>query len=1043
MNEQWQDQNVIAINKEAPHCTAIPFQNEKKALDSKIQDSPFYKSLNGSWKFNWVNHPDKRPANFYKTDYDVTKWDNINVPANWQLQGYGTPIYTNIKYPFKNDRPFVMKQPPEDFTAFNDRNPVGSYRTDFTVPQDWQDRQIFIHFAGVKSAFYLWINGKKVGYSQGSMTPAEFNITELLQDGKNVLAAEVYRWSDGSYMEDQDMWRLSGIYRDVFIYAVPKLHIRDFFVTCDLDDQYRDATLKVSANIKNYSNQKYNAPSIELKLLDENQKPFGFDNLKVKLDDGIDAQKDGLVKLQVNIKNPKKWTAETPNLYDILLILRDDNNEVIEVQTCKFGFRKVQIKGGQLLVNGKPILIKGVNRHEHDPDHGRAIPVSRMIQDIKLLKQNNINTVRTSHYPDNPIWYDLCDRFGLYIIDEANIESHELMNYADIFDSLGNDPKWTKAHLDRTMRMVERDKNHPCIIIWSLGNEAGDGVNFEATSKWIHQRDTTRPVQYEAARERSLTDIVCPMYAKIEHLEKYAQKEQTRPLILCEYAHAMGNSVGNLQDYWDVIEKYKYLQGGCIWDWVDQGLRKKTPDGKEFWAYGGDFGDKPNDGNFCSNGLVQPDRKPNPHLHEVKKVYQNIKVYPLDLKTGKVTIHNKYYFANLDFVNAAWQLTEDGYVIQEGNLDEMSLPPQQQQQITIPFEKPKLKSLAQYHLKVTFALKKDSLWAKKNHILAWDQFEIPFDLPEETENDISTSPPLKVEETDKEIIVTGKDFKIVVSQISGAIESFQYKNKNLIAAPLVPNFWRVPTDNDRGNGMPKRLAIWKHAARDKQIQSIDVENFNDRFVRIMVENKLPTAENAKLLNVYKIYPTGDVIVETKFTPNGKLPQLPRLGMQMQIPSEFDNMQWYGRGPHETYADRKTGAAIGIYAGKVNQLIHQYVRPQENANRTDVRWAAFTNKNGSGILVTGLPLLNISAWPYTMKTLENAKHPFELLQAQNITLNLDYRQMGVGGDDSWGAHTHPQYTLPPKVYSYAFRLTPYSPKMGKIADFTRNSRFPEN
>jgi beta-galactosidase len=630
----WENPEMIGRNNEPAHCTLVPYADTRSALTGTPETSPYYKLLSGKWKFHWVKNFAGVPKDFHKVDYDVSDWKHIPVPSMWQLQGYGIPRYLNTRYAFKADPPHV----PTDY------NPIGLYRTEFTVPADWERRQVFLHFEGVDSAFYLWINGQEVGYSQGSMTPAEFRITPYLRPGENILAAQVIRWSDGSYLECQDMWRLSGIFRDVYLFSTPTVHLRDFFVRSYLDGQNRDAVLSVVAMLHNYSHKPAGAHSVDVTLLDGKGNPVGKSPLMSDRIASISGSSDGTIEIRMNVSNPLKWSAEAPNLYVVMLELKDATGKIIEVERCNFGFRKVELTNGQLQVNGRSILIKGVNRHEFDPDRGRAVTYERMVQDIELLKRNNINAVRTSHYPDNPKWYDLCDRYGIYLIDEANIESHGI-GY-DPAKTLGNKPEWQLAHMDRTISMVERDKNHPSIIIWSLGNEAGDGINFEATSAWIHQRDPSRPVHYERAMDyrnhtaRPHTDIVCPMYAGIGWLQQYAKTGQDRPLILCEYAHAMGNSVGNLQDYWDTIEAYAHLQGGFIWDWVDQGLRKsakRTPDGAEsadYWAYGGDFGDQPTDGNFCCNGIVQPDRKPNPSLYEVKKVYQYIKVHPVDATAG-------------------------------------------------------------------------------------------------------------------------------------------------------------------------------------------------------------------------------------------------------------------------------------------------------------------------------------------------------------------------------------------------------------------------
>jgi len=1028
--KEIEDPQIIGINKEKPHCTAIPYRDKDAAVGCLREKSVFYKSLNGSWKFKWSKKPADRPVDFYRTDFDACGWDKIEVPGNWQTQGFGKPIYLNDMYPFKKDPPRIQ----------HNYNPVGSYRTEFEVPKDWGGREILINFDGVESAFYLWINGEFVGYSQGSRTPAEFDITKYLKPGKNLLAAEVYRWSDGSYLEDQDFWRLSGIFRDVYLWSAPKLHIADFFITSDLDDDYTDGKVVFRANVINYSEQAVDRGLVEFELLDSDGKTSCFPPSMTSIDQKIEPGQEIEIGLEAEVKNPRKWSAENPYLYTALLTLKNEAGDAIEMQSCRFGFRKSEIKDGQLKVNGKAIYIKGVNRHEHDPYTGHYVSEETMVADIKLMKQHNINTVRTCHYPDSPRWYELCDEYGLYVIDEANIESHG-MGYGD--ESLAKDPKWMKAHMERTVRMVERDKNHPCIIVWSLGNEAGDGINFEATSKWIHQRDKSRPVQYQQARLKPHTDIYCPMYDRIEELVEYAEKYNDRPLILCEYAHAMANSVGNLQDYWNAIEAYDQLQGGCIWDWVDQGLAGESSLGDKFWAYGGDFGDYPNDDNFCCNGLIQPDRKPNPSLYEVKKVYQNIKVIPVDASAGKIKILNKYCFINLDRFDCFWELTEDGVVIQKDNLGKVDIAAGQEKELAIDFDKPKLKPGSEYMLKISITLPEDNLWADKGYVIAWDQFDAGFEISDAAGFNTEAMAKVTLSDEGKKYIVRGENFEVSIGKLSGAIESYRYKGKKMISSRLMPNFWRVPTDNDRGNRMGTRLSVWRMAGQNRMVQSVTAEQVAESIVKITVEAKLP-AGNSKQANTYTIYGNGDIVVSSSLEVGEGLPNIPRVGMQMQIPKDFANVKWYGRGPHENYWDRKTGAAVGIYSGTVDELIFNYVRPQENGNRCDVRWAAFLNGQGNGLLVMGEPTFDFSIWPWKMESLEETRHgkkrhPFELEKSRSLTLNIDYKQMGVGGDTSWGARTHRQYRLGEKNYSYSFILLPYENNKGSIESLILKAR----
>lgn len=1005
----WENPDVTGINTESPHCTLMVYPDISSAIKGDRYRSPFLHSLNGHWRFHWVEKPVERPIDFYREHFDDSHWDLLAVPGNWQLQGFGIPIYLNHPYPFEKDPPRIQ----------HDYNPVGSFRTEFLVPEKWAGKEVFLHFDGVESAFYCWINGQKVGYSQGSRTPAEFNITSVLKPGENILACEVYRWSDGSYLECQDFWRLSGIFRNVYLWAAPKVHIRDFEVRTDLDERYRDAELGLEVELVNYGDETADGITVEAILVDPLVKNEARDLGRIS---DLRVAKELSRTISSQIRNPRKWSAEAPNLYSLVLVLKDGRGEVLEYTGCKVGFREVEMIGGQLLINGQAVHFKGVNRHEHDPVTGHYVGRGSMIRDIELMKQHNINAVRTSHYPNDPEWYELCDLYGLYLIDEANIESHGMGYRPDV--TLGNNPAWEKAHLDRIRRMVERDKNHPSVVIWSMGNEAGDGVNFVACSDWIHKRDPSRPVHYERALLRDHVDIYSPMYMGIEGLKRYVSRTQTRPLILCEYAHAMGNSVGNLQDYWDVIEAEPQLQGGFIWDWVDQAIFAKTSDGRPFFAYGGDFGDVFNDGNFLCNGLIQPDRTPNPHINEVKKVYQNITVEPLDLEGGRFRVRNNHFFVNLNNFNVLWTLTEDGQPIRNGTESRLDVGAGGAGELRIPLNDTPSQAGREYHVQILFALAGDALWAKEGHIVAWDQFELPVRIadPSAAPTPFQTEP-LSVEETEKDFRVTGANFEITIGKRSGALERYRWGRVDLIRSPLIPNFWRAPTDNDEGNRMPWRQSVWRMAGPDRVVEGIRLTRRNDTDIQIHVDLCLP-AGHSRMTIVYDIYGTGDTVVTSRLEAGRNLPNLPRYGMQMAIPGKFDHMSWFGRGPHESYADRKTGAAIGIYKSRVAEQVHPYIMPQECANKTDVRWLALLDQDGAGWLVVGMPLLSASAWPFAQSDLERAEHTFELRTRDSITVNLDFKQMGVGGDNSWGARPHEPYTLPAgTVYTYSFRLSP--------------------
>jgi beta-galactosidase len=1007
----WENPAVVGRNKETPHATLMPFPDRETALDGDSTSSPWFQSLNGAWKFRWSPNPAGRPAEFFRSDFDVSSWDEIPVPSNWQLHGYGYPIYTNIRYAWgEPDPPRV----PRFF------NPVGSYRREFTFPEEWNDRQVFVHFAGVDSAFYLWINGRKVGYSQGSRTPAEFNITGFLQTGTNVLAAEVYRYSDGSYLECQDFWRISGIFRDVFLYSVADLDIRDFEARGGLDEDYRDGELTLTVWVRNFGESSQRV-SIEADLLGAEGVPV-MEALSSRT--SVGGGDESVVALEATVSNPHKWSAEQPNLYTLVLTLRDSEDSVVEVLTSRVGFRTSEIQDGQLLVNGVPILIKGVNRHEHDPMTGHFVDTESMIRDILLMKRFNINAVRTSHYPNTPEWYELTDRYGLYVIDEANIESHGI-GY-DWDKTLGNKPEWLESHMDRTVRMVERDKNHPSIIIWSLGNEGGDGVNFEATSRWIHDRDPSRPVHYERAEERAHTDIFAPMYARIEQIVEYAENHTDRPLILCEYSHAMGNSNGNIKDYWDAIYGHRQLQGGFVWDWVDQGLLEEVPGrpGETYFAYGGDF-EPPgvyHDDNFLMNGLVSPDRTPHPALYEVKKVYQYIRTTAVDLEKGQVEIENLYDFDSLDFVTASWSVTADGRKLAEGELPDLAIGPDERQIATIPYPEIAAEPGVEYWLNLSFRLAEPTTWAEAGHEVAWEQFKLPFASPA-TEEDTSEMPELTVEETSAEVLVSGVDFSVRFERETGTLGSFRYRDVELLRTGPRPHFWRAWTDNDRGNGMPERCAPWRAASSNWVIDGPEVERIGPAEVRIRVPGSLPDV-GSSIEIVYTITGDGEVVVESSFEPGAPdLPELPRFGMQMTMADDFEFISWYGRGPHESYWDRRAGAAVGVYSGTVEEQYFEYSEPQETGNKTDVRWVSLTRPDGFGLQAVGLEPLSVSALRYTTEDMEKAKHRYEMERRDFVTLNIDYKQTGVGGDDSWGARTHPRYTLDARPYRYAFRLRP--------------------
>ncbi len=1002
--------------------------------------SPFYLSLNGNWKYHYSSNPLARVPDFWLPGFNDSSWTTIPVPANVEMHGYGIPIYVNFKYPWtwhgvKPSPPIVPEADPN--------NTVSAYRRTFSVPKTWDGRRVLLTFDGVNSFFYLWVNGQKVGMGKDSRTPVEFDITKFLKPGENLLAVENFRWCDGSYLEDQDFWRMSGIFRDVYLWSPTDLHIRDFQVKTDLDAQDRDATLTVDVSVQNAGRNEAIA-MVEASLQDPKGNPIAAPRAELQVPEGGARE----ASVTTSIANPLKWTAETPNLYHLLLTLKNGDGKVLEVIPAKVGFRTVKIQDGNLLVNGRRVLIKGVNRQEHDPDLGQVMTRERMIQDIVKMKQNNINSVRTSHFPNVPAWYDLCDQYGLYVIAEANIESHG-MGYGP--ETLAKDPAYAASHMNRTVRAVERDKNHPSVIIWSLGNEAGDGPNFVATSKWIHERDPSRPVQYEQAGENPHTDIVCPMYPSVETLQKYSSTRQTRPFIMCEYAHAMGNSSGGLWEYWNLIYSQPYLQGGSIWDWVDQGLRQPVnrpnqsrfypsqPGDKTFWAYGGDFGPKdvPSDDNFCCNGLVTPDREAHPGLDEVKHVYQYIHCQPGDLAARTVHIKNWHDFTNLkDIAKIEWRLTGDGKLLQSGEMDAPDLAPYATTSLTLPVKKFLPAPGLEYFLEIRFLLKHDMSWAKEGHELAWDQFKLP-DAAPDVMRDATALPKLELKQTDAIAVVVGKDFVATFDKKSGALTSWTFKGTEMIKSHLRPDFWRAPTDNERGRDMaveapddgkdvkdqPKTQGVWRTAGQEAVVESFEAKAVAANKIVVVASLSLP-AVKANWQTTYTVLGNGEMEVSARFHPETKnMPRLPRLGMQLVMPGEFDRMEWFGPGPQETYCDRKD-AKIGRYSGSVpNQFYPGYVQPGDSGNKVDVRWVALTNKKGIGLLAIGAPVLSVNALPYTAEDMTLAQHPYQLPHRGITVLNLDWKSQGLGGDNSWGAWPQEPYFIPCEPQSYGFRLRP--------------------
>jgi beta-galactosidase len=1041
---EWEDETVNAINKEKARNTYMPYASMEQAIMDVWSVSPYFLNLNGTWKFNWVKHPDMRPKDFYRDGFDVSYWDKLGVPSCWQMKGYGIPIYTNVTYPHAAKPPFIMVPVPEEYTKNEYPNPVGSYVREFEVPSTFAGRRTFIHFAGVESAMYLWVNGEKVGYSEDSRLPAEFDITNYLKPGTNRLAVEVYQWSDGSYLEDQDFWRMSGIYRDVYLYSVPTFFLRDYWLKADFNENFTQAEFSVETNFTNFGAKGNH--HLEVYLLGKNESPETVKPIITQQINAASRVKSPVLK--VTIEHPRLWSAEIPDLYTVLLVTKDASGKVQMVQRSDFGFRKIEIRDQQLWVNGKSIKLKGVNRHDIDPTDGRTISRASMIRDVELFKQFNINTVRTSHYPNDPYFYSLCDKYGIYVIDEANVESHG-MGYGDA--SLGHVKSWQDAHVSRIMNMVERDKNHPSVIMWSMGNEAGPGINFAAAADAIKARDPERPIHYE--RYNDVADVVSTMYPDVVWFEKEGLKDDPKPFFLCEYAHAMGNAVGNLQEYWDAIYAHDRLIGGCIWDWADQGLYKEIPGkpGEYFLAYGGDFGDRPTDWNFCANGLTTADRQITPKMEEVKKVYQNVLITSGDLLKGEILITNRFSFLNLNVFDASWNLTEDGVVLQSGWFNANVLPGDSQK-YTIPFDQPELKPGREYFLNLKFTLKKDELWANAGHIVASEQLLIPYNAPMEVLPSATTFWPIQVTEIKDNTIIYGKEFQLVFNSKAGAITQLVYDNLSVIdtdnkaiygihpetgliswdtttisriAGPRV-NIFRAPVDNDYifGGGPGP---IWQKQGLDQLKDKVTGFTINkaeaDRVViTVNLESVAPKGYLVKSTFTYTILANGQIDVKVDFDPMEVDWMLPKMGIIMEMPAGFENVSWFGAGPHENYRDRKTSAHIGLYHNTVSGMTEAYIRPQDMGNRSDTRWFTVINQQGRGVKMSGTAL-NFSTLHHLPTDLDKANHPYQLVKRSETIITIDAFHNGLGGG-SCGPGPMEQYQLKSQPVSLQFSIAPF-------------------
>ncbi|MXW16543.1 MAG: DUF4981 domain-containing protein, partial [Gemmatimonadetes bacterium] len=980
-------------------------------------------TLNGDWKFHWVPRPDQRPRDFFEPAFDVSGWATIPVPSNWEFEGYGHPVYRDEFYSFPANPPFIP----------HDDNPVGSYRHDFEIPPGWDGREIFINFDGVYSAFFVWVNGEYIGYSEGSRTPAEFRITEAVRSGPNVLAVQVYRWSDGSYLESQDFWRVSGIDRDVYLVSRPATYLRDFFARAELDDDYEDGRLRLTVKLANRGLGQAGRHEVIFQLRDPDGEWVWEEAEALEVDVPLNGEVEATASRDV--PGPRHWTAETPSLYELEISVQGPTGAVTEIVTTRVGFRRVEIIDGILSLNGQPIVLRGVNRHEHDPERAHVVSEASMIEDIRLMKQLNINAVRAAHYPNVPRWYELTDEYGLYVVDEANIESHGMGFEPGV--TLAGRPDWLAAHMDRTVRMVERDKNHASIIVWSLGNEAGDGENFDSTAAWIRARDPSRPILYEPSEERDNIDIVAPMYVRPYWLERYARSGAEKPFLLVEYAHAMGNSVGNLADYWAVIDAHPQLQGGFIWDWVDQAMLATDERGRRYWAYGGDFGPAGmrNDGNFLVNGLVSADRKPHPHAWEVKKVYQPVRVsWAEGVRGYVVVVENRRAFRDLSDLEGGLELTQrnGGWWLYVGTLPRLSTPPGRSDTVALP-EIPvfRLGPGDESMLNITFRTREDAPLVPAGHVVAREQLHITHTRPE-----VAPIPggPLRTLEMPDAIQVSGDDFTLRFDRATGILASMRLGARELLLSGPAPNFWRAPTDNDYGSGLPVRSGVWRYAGRPpaRHLDSMTVATAPNGSPVTVTGHFSLRSIGARYTLSHEVHPDGTTAISAHLTNvDEDLPEMPRFGTILTLPADLEHVEWYGRGPHENYWDRRTGAAVGRHGARVSELAHPYVRPQETGTRTDTRWVALTDHFGTGLIVTGLPTVSFSALPHTIEDLDAGerkagRHWADLVPREDITLTVDYRQQGVGGDDSWGAVAHHEYTLWPREMGFRFLLRPLRP-----------------
>ena len=1012
-NPAMQEENRLPMR-----ATYFPYESVEKAVKNDPAESNRFLSLNGDWKFFWVKDRKELPKDFYKTNFNDSKWGTFKVPATWQFNGYGTPIYVNESFEFSMKNP----QPPNIPDDID--QPAAAYRRTINIPENWNGEDVFIHLGAVKSAFKLYVNGEYIGFGKDSKLPSEFDLTSYLNKGKNTIALEVHRWSDGSYLEAQDMWRISGITRDCYLYARPKVHFYDYEALSQLVNNYKDGKMRLRVQAFNNTDKNEEKSTVEASLYDANGKKVWTESQRVPVLKRHYSKAE--IEFDALIPNAKPWTAETPNLYTLELILRDSDKNIQEVIRRPTGFRTIEIKGSVFLVNGVPVKIKGVNRHEADSKTGQIVSREHMLKDIKLMKELNINAVRTSHYPNDPYFYDLCDKYGLYVMGEANIENHGM--YYSFDKTLANDPAWEKAHKMRILRMAERDKNHPSIFSWSMGNESGNGWNFYQAYKALKGLDPSRPIHYERAARDWNIDMESRMYRDLNFLLNYVNSNPTKPFIQCEYAHAMGNSIGGLQEYWDIYEKYPSLMGGFIWDWMDQGVEKITKDGKKIYGYGGDWGDKntPSDNNFLNNGVIGPNQTLHPHAYEVRRVLQYFG-FDYDKQTNILTVKNKYFFQNLDNFKLVWRVFENGRIAYEGIIDDLGdIKPQQSKKYKLNID---INKDYENILQITAVTKNQDGVVDPGTELAFGEFALSDYKPNVYE---VKSNKIKVADRNSEIKLSNRNFNAVISKTKGEITSYSANGKVIFNEGPYANLWRPAIDNDFGSKLQQKLNDLKDANQNGTVEQVSYKNLNDNEVEVTIVKKL--VDNTVLFTQYLTFDgSGSVLVKNDFKPlkkdDNKLTF--KIGNHMTLPLDFVNIEWYGRGPWESYSDRKASSMVGIYKGDIKSQYHPYIRPQESGNKTDVRYAKITRKDGSGFMIQSTDeLLNVNALPYSPDQLfpgleKHQTHSGELEYDKNVHLDIDLQQLGLGSINSWGALPLEPYRLYLyKPYTYSYRIIPF-------------------